>query len=481
MQTGKGMLIAFEGIDCAGKTSIIQQLASRLSNDYDFDIIRTGEMMSEIKPFLRPENIKKYSPLVKTLLFAADRAFSYEALFSRPLGNHTIILWDRYVDSATIYRKVELSRKKANITEKYVAEVNQPFRKADITFFIDISVDTSISRAKESNRIEPYDAPFLAQVRKEYLDLSKQNGYIIINGEQSIDAIVLEIISLLALRLPNVLIDHRINQIRAREVVERLNQAYIKRTGLLENIDNLVENQIPQGVKPLSLEHASFLFYVVCNDHGMKSSRLYDKAKHLFLEFPELFVPAYIVSNYQSGDDKQLIELTGIYLGTRYPKQTSISWYQNSVKLMSKYGGDPRNLYSSSNDTGTLLKNILEFRSFGPKTGGMFLRALVGLGFSAVEGIEDVLLPVDIHDTRISYYTGILSSDSVGEFDSAKYYKYVKPVQRSLRAACKASGINWLNVDKALWLIGSNGCVSRRCSQCPLSDMCSIYSVGNDE
>ncbi len=477
MQIDKGILIAFEGIDCAGKSSIIKELVPRLSAECNCNVLSTGEKRSEIKDFLYSNNIRRYSPLIKTLLFAADRAFLYEDVLCPALNSGALVLWDRYVDTAIIYRKIELSNKETNITEKYVCDVNQPFRKADLTFVIDISVDTFISRAKKSNRGEPYNSEFLSKAREEYLLLSKKEDYILIDGECNIDDVVDAIALNIKSRYPHFFKTFSINMQTAIKVVEKLNSAYQQRTGILENINDLVENQIPEDVKPLSYEHSIFLFYIVCNDHGMKSSHLYEKAKQLFLEHRELFEPRYIVSNFDSGESEQLIELTGGKLGTRYPKQTSISWYNNSQKLLNEYSGDPRNLYNSSNDAKMLLKNILEFRSYGPKTGGMLLRALVGLNFSKVHNVEDVLLPVDIHDTRISYYTGIISFNNNCEFEGEKYYKYVKPVQQTLRNACKANGFNWLDVDRALWLIGSNGCVSKKCISCPLNDICSIGIV----
>jgi endonuclease III len=264
-----------------------------------------------------------------------------------------------------------------------------------------------------------------------------------------------------------------IDTAHARLVVSRANRAFKHREGLLSETDDLVENQIPDGVEPLSRDHALFLFYTAVNDHGMKSSRLYAKAKMLFLDRHDLFEPTKVVAGFIGPQDPKLVDGTGKQLGTRYPKETAKTWYINSERLTQRYGGDPRNLFRSSSDARELLKEIKTFRGYGPKIGGMILRAVVGLGFAEVSGIEEVLVPVDIHDSRICFLTGVLKLND-GTEGRVDYYAYVPKVQRVLLNACNSLGIKWLAVDRALWLIGSRGCVNRRCRLCPLHDICSI-------
>jgi len=260
---------------------------------------------------------------------------------------------------------------------------------------------------------------------------------------------------------------------RARYVAFHLYEAFQARSGLLSETDDLVENQIPSGVETLSREHALFLFYIVSNDHGMKSTRLYARAKGLFLEKRQLFEPYRVIEDYQGPEDMNLIESTGKQLSTRYPRETARSWYANSARLVERYQGDPRELFRSTTDARILMKAITAFRGYGPKTGGMLLRAIIGLGFADVTGVEDVLVPVDIHDSRISYFTGILKLDepTVGP---PSYYDYVPQVQKGLLEACNTLGIKWLDVDRALWLIGSRGCVTKRCHLCPLNNICMV-------
>ncbi len=265
-----------------------------------------------------------------------------------------------------------------------------------------------------------------------------------------------------------------IDSARAQEIVSRLYSAFSSRWGLLGELDDLVENQIPPNVQPLSRDHSLFLFFTVANDHGMKSSRLYEGAKQLFQRCRDLFEPARILENFNSAEDPSLIDATVRFLGVRYPKEAARNWYSNSERLVQNFDSDPRCLFQCSSNAAELLKHIRTFRGYGPKTGGMLLRAVVGLGFAKVDGLEEVLPPVDIHDSRISFLTEIVREDSPCKSDREDYYKYCGQIQRILKDACNSSSVTWPDVDRALWLIGSRGCVRKRCQLCPLNDLCTI-------
>jgi endonuclease III len=260
---------------------------------------------------------------------------------------------------------------------------------------------------------------------------------------------------------------------RARLVVGRVHSAFHARSGILSETSDLVENQIPTGVELLSRDHALFLFFTVANDHGMKSSRLYARAKALFAEQRDLFDPYRIIEDFYGPEDTRLVEQTGKRLGTRFPRETAKTWYMNSVRLIERFDGDPRRLFQSVSEARALMREITAFRGYGPKIGGMLLRALVGLGFADVTGIEQVPVPVDIHDSRIAFFTGIVSVEATNG-DSVDYYSYAPEVRRILLQACNSIGLKWPDTDRALWLIGSRGCVERKCTQCPLQDLCAV-------
>lgn len=273
-----------------------------------------------------------------------------------------------------------------------------------------------------------------------------------------------------------------INEERAFRVFQTLEQQYIEGEGLFQSKAHLIENQIPIGVNRSSDEHARFLFFTALNDHGLKSATMYQKAKDLYAKHPEYFDPQCIAANYSEDSYIDLIPLTAQKLGARYPTALAKAWYRNAVTLLADYNGNPVNLFRSSNDATIVLKNIKSFTGIGAKIGGMLLRAAIGLGWTLndLNRTNEVLVPVDIHDSRIMFLTGIFAIEDINVED-IDYYAYRLEASKVITAVCGKYNCNWENVDRALWLTGSEGCTakSQRCDICSIRQYCIKSKNGN--
>lgn len=265
-----------------------------------------------------------------------------------------------------------------------------------------------------------------------------------------------------------------LNYPRAVSVFSTLADSYSRGTGLFIDNTTLVENNVPEGVTRGSQAHALFLFFTALNDHGVKSSIMYNRAKSLYKQSPHLFDPSWINSNFSENTCGNLKDLVSVPLGARYPSALAKSWYKNAVKLLKEYDGNPISLFSCSSDAQIVLKKIKEFSGIGPKIGGMILRASVTLCWTSdtLINLDKVLVPVDIHDSRIVFYTGILN---IPNSDSTKqdYYQYHQTVQKVITEICASEKINWIDVDRALWLTGSLGCSTGNCTLCCINPFCS--------
>lgn len=255
---------------------------------------------------------------------------------------------------------------------------------------------------------------------------------------------------------------------RAGIIVRKLINAFEKKEGVFSDTKELLENQIPKGVEPNSKEHANFLFYLISQDHGTKSSKLYERAKKIYLQNPDNFQPNVIIKKYLSPDDEQLINFLGEF-GVRYPRNSAKYWFKNSEILVEKYDSDARNIFVSS-DSKLILNAIKKFHGFGPKLSGLLFRVFIGIGLSRPSNIEESNFPTDIHDTRIAAYTQI--SDIPTDINESNYSPYVKKAEKIWKEACYSERLNWLQVDRALWILGSKGCVTKRHSDCPIKDYC---------
>lgn len=191
-----GKLVAFEGIDRAGKTSVISMLVNLLT-DCKVPIEAYGELQSPVAPILRDILRSKGSPALKTFLFAADRAWVYEEKCLPALQSGKLVLWDRYVDSAIVYRTVEFANMPSYIDMNFVRLINEPFVVPDLSIYIDVTVQVSEERAKLAGTKEPYSTEFLEQVRREYQTLALERNYQIIDGMQPVERVVSAVVNVI--------------------------------------------------------------------------------------------------------------------------------------------------------------------------------------------------------------------------------------------------------------------------------------------
>jgi endonuclease III len=263
---------------------------------------------------------------------------------------------------------------------------------------------------------------------------------------------------------------------RGIKIARILENAFMSQIGIFSNTQNLVEYQIPEGVEPLSKQHALFLFYIIPLDYLTKSELLYTKARLMFKNNPKLFDPLYISTKFNEDNLEELADLLRRYLSTRFPFEAAKRWYRNSIILLQLYEGDPRNIFKGSRDAKEIFKRISQFRGLGKKTGGLLLRCMVDLGFR-VENINDIPPPVDIHDIKIAFSTKIAYSEHYSEKNARKFARVIQSVWSYI---CKKGNLNWPRVDRALWLLGSIGCSKKKCNICPISNFCTTNNLKNN-
>ncbi len=428
------MLVAFEGIDGAGKTTILELLKKRKkASQYEF----CEEFSSALGRDLHQILENKGSDLIRTYFFAADRAWTYDNRTLPALKKHKIVIWDRYVDSALAYRYAE-ENPEGIIDYDFVHKINIPFKKPDLTFYFYIDEQTSWNRTMAQNRKNPYTVGFLNRVNEFYEHkVQEDSTYVEIDASQPLEQVYEAVNSILQAFEFHKNSDLKIDHARADMLVKLLSRQYENDPFFLSAQDSLIENQVPKSVKKGSKFHARFLYYIACNDHGLKSNSMYEKAKQLYEEHPEYFDPKFIIGLSEDDIFNSIVKK----LGARYPNALLRSWIENTRFIIHNYEGEPINLFISTNDANILLKNIKKLRGYGPKISGMLVRAIHSLKFNpALKNMEAVLVPVDIHDSRILFKTGVFSVPRSEKFD---YYDCVLPAQKELLSACNRNRVDW--------------------------------------
>ena len=134
------------------------------------------------------------------------------------------------------------------------------------------------------------------------------------------------------------------------------------------------------------------------------------------------------------------------YLHPRYINEAVKRFKFNTDVLVSKYNGDPRNIFEKVSSAQEVIKRLKNFRGFDPKIGNLFVRTMINTYNYFYPDIESILPPVDVHDVRIAYLLGCTPEDQMTQNN----INYVKKLWND---ACLKSGESWLVFDKALWLL----------------------------
>lgn len=193
-----GLFITFEGIDGCGKTTQINLLKNYLENN-GYKVILTrepgakglGEKLREI--LLNYDG--EVSSNCESFLFLADRAQHIDTIIKPAIQTGTVVLCDRHTDSTVAYqgygRNLDLDQ------IKHLNNIATSGIKPDITFILDIDIETSLTRiGKGRDRMENSGHEFFERVRNGYIEISKQEPERVklLNGKDTIDNLNKQII-----------------------------------------------------------------------------------------------------------------------------------------------------------------------------------------------------------------------------------------------------------------------------------------------
>src|SRR5882757_7054949 len=185
-----GHLIAFEGLDQSGKQTQAERLRDRLKQhghkarlvafpDYATSI---GE---EIARALQGE--REYGPEVMQLLYVANR-YERKPDLLRWLDGGLILVCDRYMASSIAYGEAQ------GLDPAWLTELQKFLPPAAVTIMLDISPDTAVKRkAVDRDRYER-DLAMQARVRESYHRQAQAQGWVVLDGERTKDAIAADVI-----------------------------------------------------------------------------------------------------------------------------------------------------------------------------------------------------------------------------------------------------------------------------------------------
>jgi len=188
----KGCFVVIEGLDGAGKTSQINGVVEKLA-ELGFDAVGTCEPTKTetgqlCRKYLKNENS---DVRVDALLFAADRIEHYNQEVMPLLQEGKIVISDRYKMSSFVYQHSQ------GAPLKWIKEINKFAPEPDLTIYLDISLETSINRIKESEDEKEKFENIASLKRIKELYESFNNGFIRVDAERSKNLVTEEIVSLI--------------------------------------------------------------------------------------------------------------------------------------------------------------------------------------------------------------------------------------------------------------------------------------------
>ncbi|MBM3198503.1 MAG: dTMP kinase [Chlamydiae bacterium] len=173
----KGLLLSFEGIDGSGKTTLIEGIYSRLSQERK-SVLRTRApggtgLGRKIRQLLLHEELAMVDR-AELFLFLADRAQHVRECILPALNLGQLVLCDRFNDSTVAYQGVARGLDATFVRSlcSFATEGLEPH----LTFYLDINPRESlqrVTRVSGRDRIESEEETFHDKIRRSFCAMAE--------------------------------------------------------------------------------------------------------------------------------------------------------------------------------------------------------------------------------------------------------------------------------------------------------------------
>lgn len=175
--TYPGRLISFCGLDGCGKTTMITMLSEYL-DEKGYSV----ELTKQPTPFMRQTEIfrtfmdcpdhEQYEYRSLSLMAASDRIQHTVKYIEPLLKEGKIVISDRYY-----YSCLANLRARGYEQDKWIYEIAEHIVEPDLAVFLDIDVDTAVSRvrSRKEEKERYIDMELQHRLHQEYLDIAEIN------------------------------------------------------------------------------------------------------------------------------------------------------------------------------------------------------------------------------------------------------------------------------------------------------------------
>lgn len=198
MTSSRGVFVAFEGGDGAGKSTQVRLLGEALDS-HGLEVVLTREpggtpAAEAMRHVVLTPDFAGLDPRAEALLYAASRAEHVARLVQPALDRGAVVITDRYIDSSIAYQGVG-----RGLGPDVVGEINLWATRSllpDLTVLLDVDSGAGLARVAEPNRIEDEPEEFHATVRAAFLSLAQGDPgrYLVLPASRTREAIAAEVL-----------------------------------------------------------------------------------------------------------------------------------------------------------------------------------------------------------------------------------------------------------------------------------------------
>jgi dTMP kinase len=189
------VLVTFEGIEAAGKSTLIAALAATLRNRGDVVLVTRepgGTPLGDSLRALFLDPALRIDPLAEVMILNASRAQLVADVIAPALRDRAVVLCDRFFDATVAYQGFGRGLEVESLLEICLTATSRI--APELTFLVDIPVEVSRERVRArggADRLEREDAAFHDRVRLGYHELAKRfaNRFVVLDGTASPDAL----------------------------------------------------------------------------------------------------------------------------------------------------------------------------------------------------------------------------------------------------------------------------------------------------
>ncbi len=208
------MFITFEGIEGAGKGTLLEKITCWLAAKNVSFLLTREPGGSELGKNLRSillDATSKVVPQAELFLYLADRAQHVQETIKPALAAGRVVLSDRYADSTMVYqgygRGLNLE------TLKFLNDIAVEKLWPDLTFILDLPVENGLGRANKRNaelgltikegRFEAESLAFHERVRQGYLESAKEEPerFVVVDSSQPVERVFADVCAVLGAKL----------------------------------------------------------------------------------------------------------------------------------------------------------------------------------------------------------------------------------------------------------------------------------------